>query len=103
MIVWSGRGFLLVIVFIISMILFVNILPDQYSDLSFVLAFFITGAFAWFIGKKWNEVEGRTMIDKASGQEITITPNHSLFWIKMQYWGPICGILGLIILIQNLI
>ena len=53
------------LVFILSMLLFVNLLPE-YGDMSFVLALFISGAFASYMGKKWNEEEGRTMIDKAN-------------------------------------
>ena len=101
MIVWSGRGFLSVAVLIANFILFISILPEEQSDYGLIMSFFITGVFSWFMGKKWNEKEGRIMIDKESGQEILIKPNHSLFWIKMQYWGPIFGLLGIIILVQQ--
>jgi len=79
MIVWSGKGFLSIIVLIASFILLVKVLSKEHSDHAFILSFFITGAFSWFMGKKWNEEEGKTMIDKASGEEVVIKPNHSLF------------------------
>ncbi|MEL6559198.1 MAG: hypothetical protein AAFQ94_13495 [Bacteroidota bacterium] len=103
MIVWSGRGFLSVVVLLISFLVCSSILPKEQGDFGFVISFFIAGAFSWFMGKKWNEEGGRTMIDKESGQEVIIKPNHSLFWIKMQYWGPVFGVLGLIILVQQFI
>jgi hypothetical protein len=103
MIVWSGKGFLSVLILVVSFGLLANILPKEQGDYAFVLAFFITGAFSWFMGKKWNEQNARTVIDKATGQEILIKENHSLFWIKLQYWGPIFAAFGLVILIQNLI
>lgn len=103
MIVWSGRGILSVLVLVVSFVLFTSILPQELGDYGIVVGFFATGAFSWFMGKKWNEADGRTMIDKASGQEVHLTPNHSLFWIKMQYWGPVFGILGIVILIQQFI
>lgn len=103
MIVWSGKGFLSVLILVVSFGLLANILPKEQGDYAFVLAFFIAGAFSWFMGKKWNEQNARTVIDKATGQEILIKENHSLFWIKLQYWGPIFGAFGLVILIQNLI
>lgn len=102
MIVWSGRGFLSVVVLIASFIGLASILPKEQSDYGFILSFFIAGAFSWFVGKKWNTVE-KTLIDEESGEEVIYNPNHSLFWIKMQYWGPIFGILGLIILVQQFI
>jgi len=42
------------------------------------------------------------MIDKATGQEFLIKPDHSLFFIKMQYWAYIVGAIGLFFLIAVL-
>ena len=103
MVVWSGKGFLSVLVLIVSLFLFVKLMPTEYGDYAFVLSFFITAVFSWFMGKKWNEEETRTVVDKATGQEIILKPNHSLFWIKLEYWGIIFGGFGLIILIQALV
>ncbi|WP_020530006.1 hypothetical protein [Flexithrix dorotheae] len=103
MVVWSGRGILSVLVLIVSFVLGVKLFPPAYSDYAFVLAFFLAGAFSWFMGKKWNEKEGRTVIDKATGQEIVFKPNHSLFWIKMQYWAFIFGAFGLLFLVQQFV
>lgn len=103
MIVWSGRGFLSAIVLVASFVLFASILTKEQTDFGFIFSFFIAGAFSWVMGKKWNEQEGRTVIDKESGQEIVIKSNHSLFWIKMQYWGPIFGALGFVILVMKFI
>lgn len=102
MIVWSGKGFLSVVILVASFALLANVFPKEQGDYAFVLAFFIAGAFSWFMGKKWNEGNARTVIDKTTGQEIVLKENHSLFWIKLQYWGFIFGGFGLAILIQNL-
>jgi hypothetical protein len=102
MVVWSGKGFFSVLVLVISFILLVSIVPKEQANYALVLSLFIAGAFSWFMGKKWNDQEGRTMIDKATGQEIMLKPNHSLFWIKLQYWGIIFGVFGLIVLINTL-
>ena len=101
MIVWSGRGFLSVLVLAVVFFGLSNILPKEQSNLSFAISLFIAAIFSWIMGKKWNESHQKTMIDKESGQEIVIKPNHSLFWIKMQYWGPIFGILGIIMLVKQ--
>jgi hypothetical protein len=103
MVVWSGKGILSVLVLVVAFVLFSSIIPKEYGDYAFVLGFFSAGAFSWFFGKKWNEGQSRTVVDKASGEEIVLTPNHSLFWIKMQYWGVIFGAFGLIILVQALV
>ena len=44
----------------------------------------------------------RVLIDAETGKKVIFKGNHSLFWIKMEYWGPIFMVLGLIILAQNL-
>ena len=101
MIVWSGRGITLVLVFIGVLVLSFKLMPQEYSDYSFVLSLFITGIYSWFFGNKWNNQAARTFIDEQTGQKVLVKGNHALFWIKMQHWGIICGVVGIIILFQN--
>ncbi len=101
MIVWKGRGILAIIVFIAMMFLFISILPERYSDLSFVFSFFISGAFSWIFGNKWNKREERILIDEKSGQKFKFKSKHELFWIPLQYFGMILIFLGMVILFQN--
>lgn len=101
MIVWSGKGFLSVLVLLASIVLLAFVLPKEQGDIGFIISFFVAGLFSWFMGKKLNDQEGRTVIDKETGQEMILKQDHSLFWIKMQYWGPIFVVLGLIILAQQ--
>ncbi len=103
MIVWSGKGFLSLVVLIASIVLLTSIFPKEQANYGIIISLLIAGAFSWFMGNKWNEKEGQTLIDKATGEEIILKPNHSLFWIKMQYWGPIFGVLGLILLVRQYI
>src|SRR5258705_3723247 len=44
---------------------------------------------------------GRVLVDKATGQETTIRPNHHLMFIKMEYWGPIFFAIGIFVLIRD--
>ena len=101
MIVWSGRGFLSVLILVVVLFGLTSILPKEQNNLAYAISLFVTGIFSWFMGKKWNESNQRTMVDKNTGQEITLKPNHSLFWIKMQYWGIIFGVLGVVMLIKQ--
>ena len=59
----------------------------------------IAGAASWFLGRYLHGKPGRVLIDKATGQEVTIRPVHSLFFIKLEYWGPILFTVGLVVLI----
>ncbi|MCK9156483.1 MAG: hypothetical protein M0P12_10300, partial [Paludibacteraceae bacterium] len=98
MIVWSGRGFLSFLVFITTLFLSCQVLPDSLSDYGFVIACFVSAGFSWIFGIKWNKQNERIVIDDKTGQKYRVRTNHSLFWIPMQYWGMIFSIIGIIIL-----
>jgi hypothetical protein len=101
MVIWTGRGILIVLVFFATGIILAPIVPKDYWNYVFAFASFITAAFSWFMGDKWNNEEGRPVIDVKTGQKIILKRNHSLFFIKMQYWGIIFSIIGLIILLKT--
>ncbi len=101
MIVWSGRGILSVGILIVVLFLCIAILPKEQEDYAFVIASLVTAAFSWFLGDKWNNQEPRIVVDEKTGQRINLKSVHALFWIKMQYWGIIFSIIGIVILAQN--
>ena len=100
MIIWSGRGILIVLVFFMTGMIFTPIVPKDYWGYVFAFAAFVTAAFSWFLGDIWNNEEVRRLIDEKTGQKIIMKRNHSLFFIKMQYWGIIFSVIGIIILIN---
>lgn len=102
MIIWTGRGILSVVVLVLIILVFSKILPQDYEDFAIVLGFLSAGIFSWYFGKKWNNEHGKVLIDKETGKEIELKTNHSLFWIKMQYWGVIFTLLAIILLIKTL-
>jgi hypothetical protein len=98
MIIWTGRGFLVaVLVFLLSLGAEWGVESafgdDSYYQLHawpLALALFTSGVISWLLGNHFNNQKGRVVIDKETGQEMVIGgPNHTLFFIKMQYWGPI--------------
>lgn len=101
MLVWSGKGILPVILLVALVILFAQVLPDEMGhQYGFGIPALITGAFSWFMGKRWNSEEGRVIIDKQTGQEMVLKSTHTLFWINVQYWGILFAIFGVIMLAQ---
>ncbi len=103
MIIWSGRGFL-PIIFLIGFGAGLSfILPEDQSEMATSIAFIATGIFSWFTGKKWNGAETKKYTDQSTGEIVTVKPNHSLFWIKMEYWGFIFSALGLFRIITDLL
>ncbi len=100
MIVWSGRGILSVLVLTVTFIVCIYALPDGYARYGLVIPLFITGIFSWIYGIKWNNNSG-TSIYEETGKRVTSGNKHSLFWIKMEYWGIIFVALGIIFIDKN--
>ena len=101
MIVWSGRGFLSLLILFITIFFFIPILPETYITQSFVIPLYIAAIFSYFFGIKWNKTL-KVFIDKETGKETNFKNNHGLFWINMEYWGIIFPALALVMLLQNL-
>lgn len=55
----------------------------------------IAGLLTWLVGSRLNRRQAKVMIEKETGREVTILPNHTLFFIKMHYWGPVLIALAL--------
>ncbi|PAM94909.1 hypothetical protein B4N84_10720 [Flavobacterium sp. IR1] len=102
MIVWTGRGFLSILILVLTLLLCTTIISTTHGDYAFIISFYTAGVFSYVFGIKWNNVLARTFIDKETGKEISFKNHHSLFWVKMEYWGIIFILLGIVILFQNI-
>lgn len=109
MIIWSGFGVLvpimllinsLIVHFLCSLITGNNKFYNQ-NSWTHTVVLVLTGVICWFLGKYLNRGNEKVYIDKQTGKEVRINRKHSLFFIKMQYWGPILGIVGLLFLIKK--
>ena len=102
-IIWKGYGFLVpfiaaAVIGIISVVCW-QLFPKTIF-LGPCLGSFAAAAAIWTIGNRFNSpLKNRVMIDKASGQEFLIKPDHSLFFIKMQYWAFLVGAAAIFLLI----
>ncbi len=104
MIIWRGWGFL-VAVFVFGASLAMELVTESLTgddDLyqtqawPLALALVAAGIATWFVGKYLNAKGARTVIDKATGKELTIGGRHDFFFIPMHYWGP--ALIGLAVL-----
>ena len=104
---WRGGG-VAVILFAILAALVTNVFTsalfhqdNYFQDHAWaqMFALWLAGAACWFLGRYLHSKPGRVLIDKASGEEITIRPEHSLFFIKLEYWGPILVVIGMCVLV----
>lgn len=104
MIIWKGYGFLVFIVTLICIFLFGTIFSKagMNDDYGAGVGLIVAGIISWFLGKKFNNPEkAQVFIEKSTGREVTHSPSHSLFFIKMQHWGIILPILGLVVLVYQ--
>jgi hypothetical protein len=97
MIIWKGWGFL-VAVFAFGASLAMELLTESITgDSDFyqkeawplALALVVAGVVIWFVGKALHARGARTVIDKATGRELTIGGSHTFFFVPMQYWGVV--------------
>jgi hypothetical protein len=106
MVIWSGLGFLVAAITFLLLLIAEYVTESLFRDESYyqahgwpkLLAFFLAGAVIWPLGLYLNRKQGKVMIEKETGKEVLIKPNHSFFFIRMEYWGPILFALGIIFL-----
>ena len=110
MVIWSRLGFLVGLVLLL-LIVGTNALADLIWGAGYsndhtwpaAVAFILTGVISWFLGKFLNKPSGRVMIDKETGEEVTIKDSaHSFFFIPVQFWGPIFVVIAIVYSIVNI-
>jgi len=101
MIIWSGLGFLPVIFLMVIGFAFYDRNTWTASDAplayTLLLTGLVSGVLGWFLRKRGTQ----TLVDKATGKEVTVRRTHSLFFIPMFYWGPILIAWGLFLLVKQ--
>lgn len=104
MVVWKGFGILnvfivaLFIAFVGYLSRLVGVDTDEHNwPLS--IAVLLSGIIIWFLGKYLHNRRNHiVLIDAATGEPYKMGAQHSLLFIRMEYWGPIFAVIGLAIL-----
>lgn len=110
MIIWSGLGFF------VAVFTFVFALIGQLSSNYFSgdknywdqnrwvlgLALLAAGVASWYLDSFLDRPSGKVLVDNATRNEVTLKRKHSFFFIRMRYWGPILGVIGVVVIIANL-
>jgi hypothetical protein len=107
MLIWSGRGWLVAVIavacFLTSELVSEAVLRDQsyYQTHGWpkLAAFLVAAAIVWVLhaGRIFSE-SARTLVDKETGEEVTLRPRHSLFFIPVRYWPLVLAALGVVFL-----
>ncbi len=106
MIIWSGWGIIvfpiLIVciggtIFIWSDLLGLNENVPFIANLWYLLAFSLAGSLSWLIGKRINQPSKHHVgLHRHTGQDVRVKPRHTFFYIRLEYWGIILPIIGII-------
>lgn len=110
MIIWRGYGFLVVLLAICGNIfarigaeqLWGKPLPIDKRQAAELVGMLLAAALIYLlhIAIQWSS-KSRVVIDKETGQEITLLAKHDLFFIPVKYWALILASLGVIFFFQK--
>jgi hypothetical protein len=111
MIIWRGWGVLIaVIVFgsslaanFICNAVYGSTYYDQHKW-PFAVSLAISAAICWIWGAAMAKKPDRVVVDKQTGQEMILrAPRPALFFIPLQYWGPILLVVAVVVFITDFI
>ncbi len=95
MIIWRGWGILVVIVAALAVVgtqlattaLFGAETYARHNAWLFPLGLALAAPIVWLLGRRLNGRGGRTLVDPATGRRVVVRRDHSLFFIRMEYWA----------------
>jgi hypothetical protein len=104
MIIWSGWGFLVAVIAFSASLVMEVVTEALVGDDRFyqarawplALALALSGVIIWKLGKYLHARGARVVIDRATGQELTIGGQHRFFFVPMHYWGPVLIALSMV-------
>jgi len=102
MIIWSGLGFLVVVFGFAALILTEIVSEKLTGDDEFyqqhgwviLIGMLVAAALTYGLHRVLLRQKARVLIDKETGQEIVVRPNHSLFFIPVKWWPAVFTAIG---------
>lgn len=111
MITWTGHGYLVAVFVFGTSFLMEWATESAFNDDNFyqreswplALALVIAGLLSFFVGQRLNTAGERVLVDPETEEQISVsTANHTLFFLKMHWWGPILFGIAAIVLAQRI-
>jgi hypothetical protein len=108
--VWQGLGafalaiplLLIVGVYLAVYVVFGADAAARFGTAGSGLALLASAAILWKMAQRLAARPTRVLIDKETGEEITLREQHTMFWIPLRYWAILDAILGVIVLVAGL-
>jgi hypothetical protein len=108
MIIWSGFGFLILVVafgaFLLSQLGIDVIFGAKYYEMhhwTIGVAMFLAAIGCWLLDLAFRGGKARVVVDQATGQEIVLRRRHSLFFIPTHIWVPIFVLIGIVLCVME--
>lgn len=98
MIVWSGKGILILVFFNIffwGMIFLTSL--EETDSITSVIACYATAIVSFILGRKWNTETYMSAFENQKNPKVPIIPLSTLFWVRMEYWFWILLVIGSLI------
>lgn len=108
LLIWKGWGIVVFAIAVVWIAIGIGLagainadkaMADALTGLSLVPA----GVMTWFAGKRMNRNTTRTLVDPQTGNPVVIRREHSLFFVKVEWWGPILIVLGILVFVVELV
>ena len=107
LLIWRGLGPVVLVIGAVA--IFVAVIIGEALKIGIAgeevltgLAMIPAGYAIWRLGKRWNG-PGRVLVDPATGEQVVLKQGHSMFFIPLEWWGPIFAVLGVLFAIASLL
>lgn len=103
MILWSGLGFLVVVIAAAALMLTEFVAETITGDDQFyqqhgwviLIGMLLAAAMTFGLERLLRRQKGRVVVDKATGEELVLRRKHSLFFLPVKWWPAVFTLLGL--------
>ena len=83
MIIWKGLGILAAIIPIVFIVTSDTLLGQEVVG----WAILTSAVPVWLLGRYFYKRPAELMIDPETNQKVLVKPEHTLFWVEMDYWA----------------
>ena len=106
MLIWKGYGFLAIIIpvmIFIPVLMIVSVIAgsgasEEITGIGIAISLALSSFATWKVGKRFNGGDGKILIDPDTGEQVLLKLEHSFWFINLEYWGFLWGILSIFVL-----
>ena len=111
MIVWQGVGAYGFVIpfgvvfgaFLAALALLGQETTSQFGRVIFGLALLVSAGLVYLLAQNLAKRPSRVFIDKETGQEVTFSERHTMFWVPLRYWAVLYAVVGVALIVIGLV